>query len=76
MPHPAASDRDLTACRAILAHGSKSFAFASRALPARMRDPVAAFYAFCRVSDDAVDESDDARGALDALHARLDAVFA
>lgn len=69
-------ERDLEACRALLARGSKSFAFASRALPARLRDPVAAFYAFCRVSDDAVDESDDARAALASLHARLDAAWA
>ncbi|UJR85079.1 phytoene/squalene synthase family protein [Sandaracinus amylolyticus] len=72
----AAIERDLEACRALLARGSKSFAFASRALPYRLRDPVAAFYAFCRVSDDAVDESDDPRAALVALHTRLDAAYA
>lgn len=68
--------RDLEACRAILARGSKSFDFASRALPARLRDPVAAFYAFCRVSDDAVDESADPAAALARLGARLDAIYA
>jgi phytoene synthase len=65
-------DRDLATCRDILARGSKSFAFAHRALPARMRDPVAAFYAFCRVSDDAVDESADPRASLEVLHRRLE----
>ena len=69
-------ERDLMACRALLARGSKSFAFASRVLPARLRDPVAAFYAFCRVSDDAVDESDDPRAALVSLHARVEAAYA
>lgn len=66
----------LRECRAILGRGSKSFAAASRLLPARLRDPVAAYYAFCRVSDDAVDESVDPRAALDALHARLDRIYA
>lgn len=69
------AEGDLTACREILARGSKSFALASRALPARMRDPVAAFYAFCRVSDDAVDESADPRAALVTLRARVDAAM-
>lgn len=65
-------DAVLAECRAILARGSKSFAAASRLLPARLRDPVAAYYAFCRVSDDAVDESDDPARALDELTRRLD----
>lgn len=64
----------LDECRAILGRGSKSFAAASRLLPARLRDPVACYYAFCRVSDDAVDESDDPRRALDGLRARVDRV--
>ena len=66
----------IRACRAILGRGSKSFAAASRLLPARLRDPVACYYAFCRVSDDAVDESSDPRAALDALRGRLDRVYA
>jgi phytoene synthase len=66
----------LSECRAILARGSRSFAAASRLLPARLRDPVAATYAFCRVSDDLVDESDDPSAALDALASRLDAIYA
>ncbi len=66
------SDAELRECRAILTRGSKSFAAASRLLPARLRDPVAAYYAFCRVSDDAVDESDDPARALAELERRLD----
>lgn len=62
-------------CRAILARGSKSFAAASRLLPARLRDPVAAYYAFCRVSDDAVDESADPALALGELSRRLDRIM-
>lgn len=63
---------DLDECRAILARGSRSFALASRALPPRLRDPVAAYYAFCRVSDDLVDESADPIAALASLRARVD----
>jgi phytoene synthase len=66
----------LTECRAILARGSKSFAAASRLLPARLRDPVAGYYAFCRVSDDLVDASADPRAALSALRARVDRIAA
>lgn len=62
-------------CRAILARGSKSFSAAAKLLPARLRDPVAAYYAFCRVSDDAVDESDAPDRALEELTARLDAIY-
>ena len=41
--------------RRILAHHSKSFAFAGRLLPTRCRDDAAAIYAWCRRCDDAVD---------------------
>jgi phytoene synthase len=68
------SDAVLSECRSILGRGSKSFAAASRFLPARLRDPVAAYYAFCRVSDDAVDESADPLGALSELSRRLDRI--
>lgn len=67
---------DFEACRDALARGSKSFHFAWRLLPVRLRDPFAAFYAFCRVTDDAVDESDDPTRALGACVARTDAIFA
>jgi phytoene synthase len=71
---PVASDVD--ACRAILAEGSKSFNAASKLLPRRIRDPAAVFYAFCRVADDAVDDSPDPTAAVVALRTRLDDVFA
>ncbi len=64
----------LAECREILSRGSKSFAAASRLLPSRLLDPVTAYYAFCRVSDDAVDESDDPEAALIELRERVDAL--
>ncbi len=67
---------DVERCKAILAEGSKSFAAASRILPRRVRDPAAVFYAFCRVADDAVDDSHDPGQAVARLAARLDRVFA
>jgi 15-cis-phytoene synthase len=69
------SDAVFSECRAILARGSKSFAAASRFLPARLRDPVAGYYAFCRVSDDAIDESADPKAAHRALLSRLDRIY-
>jgi phytoene synthase len=41
--------------RAIIAHHSKSFALASRLLPAEGRDDASIVYAWCRRADDAVD---------------------
>ncbi|MFO0685250.1 MAG: phytoene/squalene synthase family protein [Sandaracinus sp.] len=70
------AERDLAVCRETLARGSKSFHFAWRLLPARLRDPFAAFYAFCRVTDDLVDESADAAAGLARCVARTDAIFA
>ena len=58
--------------------GSKSFHLASRLLPARVRGPTLALYAFCRHADDAVDDASsdrDARVAVDALRRRIDRVY-
>lgn len=67
---------DLAVCKALLAQGSKSFSAASWLLPRRMRDDAAAFYAFCRVADDAVDDSGDPARAVARLHVRLERIFA
>ncbi len=67
---------DIVACKAILAEGSKSFAAASRLLPARMRDPAAAFYAFCRIADDLVDFNEDPTAGVAELNLRLDRIYA
>jgi phytoene synthase len=72
---PAAAD-DLVACEALMRGGSKSFFAASRVLPARVRAPAIALYAFCRVADDAIDLADDPAAAVERLDARLDAIYA
>jgi 15-cis-phytoene synthase len=57
VPRPAeTAAADLAACDAAIRHHSRSFYAASRLLPARIRDAVAATYAFCRAADDAVDD--------------------
>ena len=66
---------DLEACRAAIRTGSMSFHAASRLLPARVRDPALALYAFCRLADDAVDECDDKSGAVLRLRDRLERVY-
>jgi phytoene synthase len=72
-PRPAAP-----IARAILAAGSKSFALASKLLPADRRDEIAVVYAWCRRVDDAIDLAPigDRPAALDRLRAELDDVFA
>lgn len=60
---------ELTACRAVIAHHSRSFALASTLLGTRARDHAAALYAWCRSADDAIDLATDADGAHAALAA-------
>lgn len=74
------SPADMEACRAMIRTGSLSFHAASRVLPAKVRDPALALYAFCRVADDEVDEGPDTpehkTRAVLSLRDRLDAVYA
>ncbi len=71
---------DMAACREAIRHGSLSFHAASRLLPARVRDPALALYAFCRLADDAVDDAATHPQAKVAavlrLRDRLDRVYA
>jgi 15-cis-phytoene synthase len=69
-----ASPADMTACRAMLAEGSKTFMLASYLLPWRVRDSAISLYAFCRQADDAVDKGDEI-DALEQLSDRLDAIY-
>lgn len=62
---------DLAACGRIIRDGSKSFHAASLLLPREVRAAAYALYAFCRVSDDAVDEGAEPAAALRDIRRRL-----
>ena len=68
--------KDMEHCRAAIRTGSLSFHAASRLLPARVRDPALALYAFCRLADDAVDEGSEKANAVLTLRDRLDLAYA
>ena len=67
---------DLDHCRAVIRTGSLSFHAASKLLPATVRDPALALYAFCRLADDEVDEGHDKGRAVLRLQERLDLAYA
>jgi 15-cis-phytoene synthase len=60
----------------MLRGGSRTFFAASLTLPARVSEPAAGLYAFCRMADDAIDQGDDCGAALRDLHARLEKIYA
>ena len=68
---PLASEHDHRACRTAIRAGSRTFYAASWLLPASVRRPAFALYAFCRLSDDAVDLEDGKADALARLSQRL-----
>lgn len=70
----APADTDI--CREAIRTGSLSFHTASRLFPAKVRDPALALYAFCRLADDAADDSDNTAPAVLGLRDRLDLVYA
>lgn len=67
---------DLAACHAAIRTGSHSFHAASRLLPAGTRDRAIVLYAFCRLADDAVDDSDHKTAAVLSLNDRLELAYA
>lgn len=69
-----ASPADMNTCKKLLREGSKSFFAASLLLPKRVREPMVPIYAFCRVADDVVDQSNDPT-AVASLRARLDDAY-
>lgn len=71
-----ASFADRRICRKLIRQGSRSFFAASLLLPADMRDPAYAVYAFCRLADDGVDLGDGQSDAIAGLKRRLDAIYA
>ena len=74
--NPLQEHNDLEACRAAIRTGSLSFHAASKLLPGKVRDPALVLYAFCRLSDDAVDEGTDPVAAVLRLQERLDRAYA
>ena len=56
-PPEFAAAADRTACRRAIRAGSKSFFAAGRLLPGDVREAAYGLYAFCRLSDDLVDEA-------------------
>ena len=66
---------DMSECRRLLSHGSKSFYIASHFLPRTLRESASGLYAFCRIADDLVDLGDEPRQALVTLHRRLDQIY-
>jgi len=69
-------EADLAHCHAAIRTGSYSFHAASRLLPADVRDPAIALYAFCRLADDAVDEHRNKAAQALCLRDRLDLIYA
>jgi len=68
-----AEDRRL--CDEAIFSGSKSFDAASRLLPKDVRVASRALYAFCRASDDLVDEGDMGRASIAQLRQRLNTIY-
>jgi len=62
-------------CAEAIRQGSRSFHAASLILPAAVREPAYGLYAFCRLSDDAIDLDGGSTMALDRLRQRLAAVY-
>jgi len=71
------SEDALVISRRIIAHHSRSFALASRLLPAAVRDRAVVVYAWCRRADDAVDlaPADTVADALASLQDELGVIY-
>ena len=70
-PPDFASALDHQACRRAIRTGSRTFYAASKLLPPSVRRPAYGLYAFCRLSDDAIDLEGGSLDALDRLRQRL-----
>ena len=75
-PEPLVTEADYRACAEAIRTGSRSFYTASWLLPAAVRRSAYALYAFCRLSDDAIDLDGARFDALQRLQARLDRAYA
>jgi len=74
-PAGASADADLKECMAAIRKGSKSFHLASLILPAETRKAAISLYAFCRHSDDLIDDPRSNQASLDQLRDRLDRAY-
>jgi len=72
---PLAGAIDQQALRRLMRGGSKTFFAASLLLPARVRAPATALYAYCRRADDAIDLGTDPHAEMESLQSRLDAIY-
>lgn len=66
-----AGPADHAACQSAIRTGSRTFYAASKLLPFSVRKPAYGLYAFCRLSDDAIDLGDGSPGVLERLRHRL-----
>jgi phytoene synthase len=66
---------DQAECRKAIKVGSHSFYAASLLLPAAIRKPAYGLYAFCRLSDDAIDLNHGSLLALERLRERLSRAY-
>jgi 15-cis-phytoene synthase len=76
LQHEFATPADMALCRQMIRQGSKSFHLASLLLPNRYREQARSLYGFCRMADDLVDKSENARDAVLELSHRLDLIYA
>ncbi|MCW2282311.1 phytoene synthase [Rhodoblastus acidophilus] len=73
---PLASEADHAINKEAIRGGSKSFYSASWLLPESVRRPAFGLYAFCRLADDAVDEVEAKKAAVERLRQRLTRIYA
>ncbi|MEM7610475.1 MAG: phytoene/squalene synthase family protein [Pseudomonadota bacterium] len=66
---------DMEVCRQMLREGSHSFYAASLLLPADVREPACALYAFCRLADDVIDDGDADNTSVAGLTRRIDMIY-
>ena len=66
---------DLETCYEIIKKGSHSFYAASKILPKKVRDSAIVLYSFCRIVDDAIDDSQVKELSLKKLFVRLEKVY-
>jgi phytoene synthase len=70
------AQQDLAVCRRLICAGSRTFYAASLLLPDTVRMPAYGLYAFCRLSDDAVDLEAGSPRTIERLKERLDLIYA